>query len=109
MLSKETFVKTLDFIKDLGIKQCNFVKALESLSPITYCDAFIYDGVIDFLVNMLIEELNDINADIEYFLFEMNYVDDNSFDAALCPKYSDGTILYNSPETLYNYLINKKD
>ena len=104
MLSKEEFIKTLDFIKERRDKEDNFIKMLESLSPNTYCDCYLYDSYETTLVNVLESMFEDSAHDISFFIYDCNGLDDKLFEVKHCPK-EKGRYLYKSKETLYDYLI----
>lgn len=109
MISKKTFVKTLKFIKECREKEEKFISALAGLSQDTYCDVFIYSTYEAQMVSLLAEDLQDEEGDIEYFLYEMDYLQEKLTKVkARAPKGEDNIPLYDSPETLYNYLVSKK-
>lgn len=101
MISKERFIKILKFIQDQESKQDKFIEALELLSPGSYVDAFIYSEYAQVLIDVLSEMFNDENGDIEYFLYELDAINNENLTipSDLCPY-------YNSPDTLYDYLVN---
>ena len=98
-LSKEQFIKAIEFIAAQNEKQENFIAALEALSPGTYCDCLLYSGYEEFVVKLLAELLEDEEECIDYYLYESKE----------CSIFVDGEkkILFNSPETLYDYLAGK--
>lgn len=104
MLSKEEFIKTLEFIKDTRVKENKFVETLELLSPNTYCDCYLYGEYEDKLINVLESMFEDSCNDISYFIYDCNGLDNKYFDVKRCPK-EKGKYLYKSIETLYDYLI----
>ena len=106
MISKERFVELLNFVKAQNMKQENFIKALEELSPGTYCDCLFYSDYENMLLGLLREVLNDKDDDIYCFLYETDWINDN-FKESKCPVNSKGKFLYNSPETLYDYLVKR--
>ena len=99
-ISKEQFIKAIEFINAQNEKQESFIAALELLSPGTYCDCLLYSSYESFVVKLLMELLEDDKEDINYYLYENKE----------CVVLVDGEkkVLYNSPETLYNYLVEKK-
>lgn len=98
MLTKEEFVDYLNFIKEQDKLQENFIKALEALSPETYCECFIYSEYSMRLINLLTRIMNDQDEDITYFIYDSDFGEVRS---------ADGTVLYDSPESLYDYLVKK--
>jgi len=112
LISKEEFVKTLEFIKSQDLKVDNFISALEALSPNTYCDCFLYSDYESKLLKILEAMFEDEHEDIEYFLYESNWIFENRPKLGLevnFPTDDDGVELYNSPETLYDFLIAEKE
>ena len=101
MISKERFIEILKFIQNQESKQDKFIEALELLSPGSYVDAFIYSEYAQVLIDILSEMFNDENGDIEYFLYELDAINNENLTipSDLCPY-------YNSPDTLYDYLVN---
>ena len=93
MISKETFLDTIKQIDSLFEKEDLFCKTLGTLSPGTYCDAFIYSDAISIIFKLLCESLNDKNKLIESWYYERAAVLDENDKP-----------LYNSFEELYNYL-----
>ena len=109
LISKEEFIEYLEFIKDQSDKQLNFMNALEAMCPGEYVNTFLYSEYEHRLVQLLKNILNDTEDDIEYFLYELSAYD---YDHLIvpdekCPTDKNNKILYNSPETLYNYLVGK--
>lgn len=98
-ISKEQFIKAIEFINAQNEKQERFIAALEALSPGTYCDCLLYSSYEAFVVKLLMELLEDDKEDINYYLYENKE----------CVVLVNGEkkVLYNSPETLYNYLVEK--
>ena len=73
-LTKEKFVKYIEFIKTQCLNQDKFIDALELLSPHTYCDAFIYSSYENILLELIEDLLDDDEDDIGYFLYETGYL-----------------------------------
>ena len=103
VLSKKEFINTLKFIKDRRNKEERFISALESLSPSTYCDCFIYNEYEEKLINLLEVMFEDDNHDISYFIYDLDGL--NKLNKKHCPKYGNNKYLYTSIETLYDYLV----
>lgn len=106
-LTKEKFVKYIEFIKTQCLNQDKFIDALELLSPHTYCDAFIYSSYENTLLELIEDLLDDDEDDIGYFLYEMGYLNKDLKNLENLPRDDNGNILYDSPETLYDYLVGK--
>lgn len=111
MITRDKFKDLLLFIQDQVKKELTFMNALESLSPGEYVNAFIYDQYEQKVIELLENMFNDKSEDIQYFLYEL---DAENYDNMIvpdekCPRDKDNKILYNSPETLYDYLVGKID
>lgn len=108
MISKKYFIEILTFVKNQAKKQEEFIKALESLSPGSYCDCFLFNDYEDHLIDLLHTILNDKHDDLYYFLYELDWINRDELDKNSFPKDKKGNILYNSLETLYEYLTKEK-
>lgn len=109
MISKETFIKTLEFIKKKSEQENDFQLALEKLSDEEgYYAPSIYSEYSMMLVKVLGEALNDVDDDIGYFIWELDAFDypNMKVPEEKCPMYND-KVIYSSPETLYDYLTTK--
>lgn len=102
MLSKKQFVETINFIKREREKEREFVRMLEKLSPGSYCDCYLYDEYEQKMIELLENMFEDNMHDISYFCYDCNGLD--KFEKKNCPKVNN-KYLYNSLETLYNYLV----
>ena len=102
MLSKETFVKTIDLIIDQRKKQDALCDALEACSPGCYCDAFVYSKYEENTVNILKEDMNDIDDLIGYFLYDLPNFTAQERDDILAENPE-----MKNAETLYDYLVKK--
>lgn len=109
MITKERFVKLLKFIKTQNKKQEKFVHVLEELSPNCYCDCYLYTDYEAELTHLLSEILNDTDDEIGHFLYDLDWLNNSKIEKDRCPQDADGNILYSSVETLYDYLVNKKE
>ena len=108
-LTKEEFVTTLSIIKDYKEKEEKFIKALEDMCPDNYVNAFVYDRYENTLLGVLEKMFWDENEDISFFLYETGYLfGDSPFNSPF-PTDDKGKQLYNSPETLYDYLVAKME
>lgn len=113
MISKEYFVKTLNFLKNNDKLQEKFIGILEEMSPGSYCDCFLFSQFTDKIVDLLELIMDDTEHEISYFLFDAGWLTSNKND--ILKKYQpksigDGyeRILYKNPETLYDYLVKDK-
>ena len=109
MLTKKEFKEYLQFIVDRRKKEDNFVDALNQLSKDTYCDCFLYNEYEDKLINLLEIALDDSAYEISYFLYDLDAINNN---LEIKNRYGlpeiDGKVLYDSVDTLYDYLVNSK-
>lgn len=104
MITKEMFIEYMEFIERKDAQEKEFIKALEKLSPSTYCDAFIYDEYEDKLISLLRFILNDREELILYRLYEYKSMD----DASKAEQVKE-TPEVESWETVYDYLIKEKE
>lgn len=88
ILTKEEFVGYIDFIREQNQKQDRFIDAPE-----------------DMLVELIRKILKDKDDDIGYLLYDMDYAGKGWKDISRLPRDDNGNVLYNSPETLYDYLV----
>lgn len=110
MLTKEEFIDYLNFIKDQYQKQNKLVDIFEELCPNHFCETYIYEEYESRMVDLLEKFVEDKNDNIGRFLYDADYIncDVNNINLALLPTDKDGNPLYDSPETLYDYLISGK-
>lgn len=104
MISKDKFVSILKFIQEKDIQQQGLINALEIMCPYCYVDAFIYSEYEAKMLELLGELLHDKNDDISYFLYDLDALNEKDL---IVPQ--DKCELYNSPDTLYDYLIKNID
>lgn len=98
LISKEDFICCMNFIKDQDRKQSIFINALETLSPGSYCDCFVF-GEYEYEYIKLLEKLTyDVNHDISYFLYDYH-------KGKIEPLDSEGNVLYSDFSSLYDYLL----
>lgn len=109
MISKETFINTFKFIKEQRDKQENLIKAFEELCPGEYCNCYLYSNYESTLINILKEDLDDKYEDIEYFIYDLDGLDTDVLEEDRCPKDDKNKILYNSIETLYDFLMKERN
>ena len=102
MLSKEQFVETINFIKEQGKKEKEFIKTLEKLSPYSHCDCYLYDEYEQKMIDTLEAMFEDNTHEISYFCYDCNGLD--KLEKKNCPKVNN-KYLYTSLETLYDYLV----
>ena len=102
LLTKEEFKKCFQVISDQNKKQETFIEALETLSPGTYCDCFLYDVYEGEYVYLIKKLMNDEYDDIDYFLYELpdilKYATEEDKLSNRIPPYRD-------LDSLYDYLV----
>lgn len=112
MISKEKFVKYINFIKSLDDKEVKLLKSLEEIfGRGNVGDLFIYNDIQPKIIEMLCDimgiEYNidrHIGDDIQYFCYELNYGEAKCAKEAIV--YEDGSkVDLSSAEKLYDYLI----
>lgn len=81
MISKETFVKTMLRLKTLDHNLCALDDAMHALSP--DFGGFYIPEAVDITMEVLKEIFNDEDEWIEYFAYELDYLD----------KYEHGSVL----------------
>ena len=97
MLSEDTFLKCLAFIKEKNKLQDEFSEMLERMAPGFRCDALVYCDYCDMLLKALGEALGDETDLIGYKLYEFDSLDANSQAEALevMPYLSSWSAVYN--------------
>lgn len=99
-MTKETFVKTIDFILKAREQEDKFCNILRELSGNEfYCDAYIYSGYENLVVDILRKDFDDRDDNIGYYLYE--YLD---FPEEAKKEQLKETPWFESVETLYEYL-----
>ena len=72
MISRELFIKTIDGIERQFERDNDFSEAL-SKAFLNYPSKYDYSGVLISLENILIEEFEDKEGWISYFIYELNF------------------------------------
>lgn len=106
MLTKQEFVDAIKFIKQQHEKEDKLHEALRDIAPDIQGD-FIFAEFEDKFVTLLKKamELPEINDDIGYFIYELNFgvnykpgmITENGYD-----------IDFSSAEAVYDYIVRKK-
>lgn len=112
MLSKKEFLELIEFIQKQEEKQEIFLKALDTLSPGTYNDCFIYGEYENKLVSLIKKVMGDTNDELGYYLYEMQGINEDinyEYDKEVCPKDEQLNVLYYSLSSLYDYLVSHTD
>ena len=103
MVSKETFLRCIDLIKEKDRQQTELSDILEKMSPGSRCDALVYCEYSDMLLNILKESLGD-----EFDLICYKFYEFDEFDQETQKKQLENTPEIETWESLYDYLINKE-
>ena len=74
MISKETFVNTMNKLRDLDRKMDAVDKAFKALDS-DFC-SFYVTGIFDITFDLLKEAMNDKDNWIEYFVYERDWLRD---------------------------------
>ena len=74
MISKETFVNTMNKLQNLDKKLAAVDKALRALDP-AFC-SFYVTGIFDTAFDLLKEAMNDKDDWIGYFVYERDWLRD---------------------------------
>lgn len=74
MISKETFVNTMNKLRDLDRKMDAVDKAFKALGS-DFC-SFYVTGIFDTTFDLLKEAMNDKDNWIEYFVYERDWLRD---------------------------------
>lgn len=105
MISKETFIKAINFIEEQEKKENKLCEVLEDLAGDYYrCEAFVYNQYQDMLLNVLQEDLNDTTDLIGYYLFEYRDMSEEKKKEQLKE-----TPELESLETIFDYLVKEKE
>jgi len=106
IISKKEFVDIINFIYTKNKQQLKLRNVLEEMSPNCYCDAFVYSEYEDSIIKLLEKMFDDKYNDIKYFLYDSNWLfRESESDTDFPVDVKTNKYLYNSPETLYNYLV----
>ena len=100
-MSKELFVKVINFMKELHIESEKYNNLMQEVDP-EFGGGYIHTKTISFLEELLKELSNDVFNEIGYFLWELDFGS----------KYEDGCITgpegeiikLSSPEELYDLI-----
>lgn len=102
MISKEKFVKAIALIKEHRDRETKFLAGLDAVSPDTNNDTFIYSDYEGFLVDLLVEAMNDKNEIIPWFIYDAEF---GTVDEQFCTiTIDDIDILLDTAEKVYNFL-----
>ena len=111
VISKKDFVDILNFIDAKNKQQDKLSEVLEEMSPGCYCETIVYSEYEDKILKLLETMFDDKYQDIEFFLYDSCWLfRDKGFSVDFPRDVKTDKFLYDSPETLYDYLTrqNKK-
>lgn len=114
MISKEKFVKYINFIKELDDKEAKLQSCLQDcFGKENVGSIFVFNEVVPKMIEMLcdlveIEYNNDrhIGDEIQYFIYELDYGKNKDSDKAV--EFDNKTFDLSTPEKLYDYIIDSK-
>ena len=101
MISKETFVKTMQRLKKLDDDMNTADEAFKRLCP-DFCSFYLTDPA-DMIVDILEDVFEDKDHWIEYFVYELNYL--NGYDAHSVLDENGRPIDVSTWENVYDFLI----
>lgn len=103
-MTKELFIKTIDFIRELNVEENNFNNMLRQIDN-EFGGGFIYNKPIDYITRLLKELVNDESDWINYYCWEIDF-GRKYYEG--CVTEADGTpIPLSSAEDLWNIITTK--
>lgn len=109
-MTKELFVSTLKFIQKKTEQDCRLSDLLEEMYQDGKCNALVSAEACNLIIHLLEDAMHDEDNDIAYFLYQAEalFEKDLVISSRRAP-HDHGKILYNSPETLYDYLVKQEE
>ena len=104
VLSKEQFLRIIDFIKTKDKQEDKFCSVLEELVPGEYCNAFIFYEYRDLVFNLLQTMFDDQSDLIVYKMYEFD-----NFSEEAKKQQLKLTPELESWGTVYDYLVRTHD
>lgn len=100
MISKETFVKTINKLRDLDKKMSAVDDAMKSLNA-DFCGLYITQP-FDMVINLLTEWLDDTEGWLSYFVYERDWLESYHFGDI---KIGDMPVMINNWSDVYDFII----
>lgn len=114
MISKEKFVKYINFIKELDDRESKLQDGLQACfgkENVGYVSVFneVVPKMIEMLCDLVEIEYNKdrhIGDEIQYFIYELDYGKNKGSDKAV--EFDNKTFDLSTPEKLYDYILDSK-
>lgn len=100
MISKETFVKTINDLKSLDDRMDAVDLAFKNLNP-DFCGFYVTE-VFDVVLNLLAEAMDDEEEWISYFVYDRNWLKDFNIGDA---EVHGVPVVINSWEDVYDFIV----
>ena len=104
MITKETFVNTMERLKDLDERMDAADAAFKKLSP-DFCSFYILD-IFDIALEVLKEAMNDKNNWIAYFVYERDWLRDMKLGDI---EVNGEPVKIDSWGDVYDFIVNEKE
>lgn len=106
MITKEKFFEILDYLQEVNEFENQLRVIFKNNGRTTdFMDAAMFTDyyMIEYILDLLEDEFNDINHWISYWIYELD------FGKILCPKYMlNQNIKIQTKDELYNFLLENK-
>lgn len=100
MISKETFIDTMNRLESIDVLMQDVDDALKGLSK--DFGGFYIDGIFDMCLDLLVEIFHDEDHLFDYFVFELNWL--HNFELG-CIKVNEEDIDLSDWGKVYDFLI----
>lgn len=100
MISKETFVKTINDLKSLDDRMDAVDRAFKNLNP-DFCGFYVTE-VFDVVLDLLAEAMDDEEGWISYFVYYHNWLKDFNIGDV---EVNGVPVVINSWEDVYDFIV----
>ena len=100
MISKETFVKTINDLKSLDDRMDAVYRAFKNLNP-DFCGFYVTE-VFDVVLDLLAEAMDDEEEWISYFVYDRNWLKDFNIGDV---EVHGVPVVINSWEDVYDFIV----
>ena len=100
MISKETFVKTINDLKSLDDRMDAVDRAFKNLNP-DFCGFYVTE-VFGVVLNLLAEAMDDEEEWISYFVYDRNWLKDFNIGDV---EVHGVPVVINSWEDVYDFIV----
>lgn len=100
MISKETFVKTINDLKSLDDRMDAVDCAFKNLNP-DFCGFYVTE-VFDIVLDLLAEAMDDEEGWISYFVYDRNWLEDFNIGDV---EVHGVPVVINSWEDVYDFIV----